>query len=102
MIPESFEKLAYSQFQIGFLKNGDAAYNLFRNSKNDVYQTIFNKMEVLTGTGLDCYQNVLNKPRYACIAYDMATNFLVARNFSEANARKFVISQDITFNLFVG
>lgn len=100
-LPKSFEELAFSEYQVGFVKYGDSAYNTLAASTDPVYVKLVNEMEIFTGVGLECLEKVV-KHKYACIAYDFALDYLSERNMSDFNKRKLVIAPARTYNVWLG
>jgi hypothetical protein len=91
-VPQRFDQLiAAKGYTIGFLRHGDSAYNAIKSSTDPIYSTLFKKMEVITGAGLECLDRVVqqanSKQKYACIAYAFSTVYIKARNLSDADIR---------------
>lgn len=101
-VPKTFEELAFSDFKVGFMKNGDSAYSTFSRSKDPVYVELVKRMEVMKGVNLECLEKVVNEQRYACIAYDFDVKYLQQKNFSDVNARKLKYSNARTYNVWLG
>ncbi|XP_021960591.1 glutamate receptor ionotropic, delta-1 [Folsomia candida] len=100
-LPLTFEQLVASDYEVGFLKHGDSAYNTLKASTDPVYVKLLNDMEIITGNGLECLERAVAK-KYACIAYALATIYLKARNLSDSEIRKLVFAPETTYNIFMG
>lgn len=101
-IPKTFSHLAFSKFEVGFMKDGDSAYNTISNGNDPVYVELLNKMEIIKGVNLECLDKVLKNPRYGCIAYDFDIKYLLQKNFTDGSARKLQISKARTYNIWMG
>ncbi len=91
-VPQTFDQLvARTDYSIGFLKHGDSAYSTIKASTDKTYSTLFKRMEVITGTGLECLDRVVkqanDKQKYACIAYILSTLYIKERNLSDSDIR---------------
>ncbi|OXA46521.1 Glutamate receptor ionotropic, delta-2 [Folsomia candida] len=100
-LPLTFEQLVASDYQVGFIKHGDSAYNTLKASTDKVYVTLVDEMEIITGNGLECLERAVAK-KYACIAYAFSTIYLKARNLSDSDIRKLVFAPESTYNIFMG
>ncbi len=100
-IPLTFEELVSSDYQVGFIKHGDSAYNTLKASTDPVYVTLVKRMEIITGNGLECLERAVAK-KYACIAYTVSTVYLKAKNLSDSDTRKLVFAPETTYNVFMG
>jgi len=100
-VPDSFEELVYSDYQIGFLKDGDAAYNTLAGSTDPVYIKLVEEMNVFTNYELACLRNVIHY-EYGCIAYDFALRHLRERNLSDSGIRKLRFAPATTYNIWIG
>jgi hypothetical protein len=100
-IPTDFDELAYSSYEVGFMKHGDSAYNTLVASTDPVYVKLVNEMEVIDGVGLECLEKVVRE-KYGCIAYDFSIRHLRERNLSESDIRKLVFAPAHTYNIFLG
>ncbi|OXA46604.1 hypothetical protein Fcan01_18887 [Folsomia candida] len=100
-LPLTFEQLVASDYQVGFIKHGDSAYNMLKASTDKVYVTLVKEMEIITGNGLECVERAVAK-KYACIAYAFSTIYLKARNLSDSDIRKLVFAPESTYCVFVG
>lgn len=102
IIPKTFDQLAFSQFEVGFMRSGDSAYNTFARSTDPVYVNLLRRMEVMKGSSLKCLKNAVNKENYACIGYNFDISYLHHRNFSNLEARKLKYSGARTYNVWSG
>lgn len=102
IVPKTFDELAFSKFEVGFMRNGDSAYNTFVRSTDPVYVSLTQRMEVMKGINLDCLKKVVNKEQYACIGYNFDIMYLHQRNFSDLEARKLKYSGARTYNVWLG
>lgn len=100
-LPLTFEELVSSDYQVGFIKHGDSAYNTLKASTDPVYVTLLQHMEIITGNGLECLERAVAK-KYACIAYAFSTVYLKARNLSDSDTRKLVFAPESTYNIYMG
>jgi hypothetical protein len=100
-IPLTFEELVSSDYQVGFVKHGDSAYNTLKASTDPVYVTLVKRMEIITGNGLECLERAVAK-KYACIAYTVSTVYLKAKSLSDSDTRKLVFAPETTYNVFMG
>ncbi len=100
-LPKTFEQLAFSDYQVGFMKHGDSAYNTLAASTDPVYVKLVAEMEIFAGVGLECLEKVV-KYKYGCIAYDFALVHLVERNLSDSDTRKLVFAPARTYNIWLG
>lgn len=97
-LPETFEALADSDFTVGFLREGDSALNFLKGSTHPVFVKLVAKMEVMSAqSGLDCLRRVIAKPKHSCIIYAPSPRYLIARNISDADARKLVLASETTY-----
>ncbi|XP_021966504.1 glutamate receptor ionotropic, delta-2 [Folsomia candida] len=83
-VPQTFEQLVASDYQVGFIKHGDSAYNTLKASTDKVYVKLLEGMEIITGNGLECLERAVAK-KYACIAFAFSTIYLKARNLSDSD-----------------
>lgn len=95
-IPTTFEQLVASDYTVGFIKHGDAAYNTLAASTDPVYVTLVKEMEIITGNGLECLERVVEK-KYACLAFAFSTIYLLYGNLSDADSRKLVYAPETTY-----
>lgn len=100
-LPKTFEELAFSDYQVGFMKHGDSAYNTLAASTDPVYVKLVAEMEIFRGFGLECLEKVV-KYKYGCIAYDFAMVHLQQRNLSDSDTRKLVFAPARTYNIWLG
>jgi hypothetical protein len=100
-LPITFEQLTSSDYEVGFVKHGDSAYNTLKASTDPVYFTLLQRMEIITGHGLDCLEHAVEK-KYACILYATASVYLKARNLSDSDIRKLVFAPESTYFIVLG
>jgi hypothetical protein len=100
-IPLTFEELIATDYQVGFVKHGDSALNTLKASTDPVYVKLVANMEIITGSGMDCFERAVAK-KYACIAYKTFTVYLKARNLSDSDTRKLVFAPDMTYFIVLG
>ncbi|OXA46381.1 hypothetical protein Fcan01_18893 [Folsomia candida] len=60
-LPQTFEQLMAWDYEVGFLKHGDSAYNTLKASTDKVYVKLLNEMEIITGNGLEYFRR--SRPR---------------------------------------
>lgn len=101
-VPETFNQLAFSDFNVGFMKNGDSAYSTFSKSKDAIYVELLNEMEIFKGVNIECLEKVVSHEKYGCIAYDFDVVYLIQKNFSDVKARKVKFSIARTYNVWLG
>lgn len=100
-LPRTFDELAFSDYEVGFMKHGDSAYNTLAASTDPVYVKLVAEMEIFAGVGLECLEKVV-KYKYGCIAYDFALVHLRERNLSDSDTRKLVFAPARTYNIWLG
>jgi hypothetical protein len=100
-LPETFENLVCSDYQVGFVKHGDSALNTLKASTDPVYVKLVANMEIITGSGMKCLERAVAK-KYACIAYKTSTVYLKARNLSDSDTRKLVFAPELTYFIVLG
>ncbi|XP_021959708.1 glutamate receptor ionotropic, delta-1 [Folsomia candida] len=100
-IPTTFEELVESDYTVGFIKHGDGAYNTMKASTDPVYVKLVKDMEIITGVGLECLENVVEK-KYACLAFTISTLYLLYGNLSDSDTRKLMYSPEKTYVVFLG
>lgn len=101
-IPQTFRDLVTSNYQYGFMKHGDSAYNSLKASNDIVYKTLLRNMQIITGMGLECLEKVVSHNHYACIGYDFAIRHLQHRNLSDEQTRQLTFAEARTYNIFLG
>ncbi|XP_035707968.1 glutamate receptor ionotropic, kainate 4-like [Folsomia candida] len=101
-LPQTYHDLAYSNFSIGFVKDGDSALDMFKGSKHHVYVKITKKMDIIPRDTLQCVERILSQTRYACIAYTNSMEYIKMKNFTSSEARKLIRARESTYDIFVG
>ncbi|CAL8130312.1 unnamed protein product [Orchesella dallaii] len=100
--PKTFEHLAFSDYEIGFMKIGDSAYNTLAASNDQVYRRLVGEMEIFKGVNLECVKKVVREENFACIGYDFALTHLRERNLSSEESRKLRFAPATTYNICMG
>jgi len=98
--PSTFKDLVESNYKIGFIRQGQAAYNTLASGDDPVYKVLIQKAKVFTGTGVDCIEMVMRKDDWACVAYDYAIQHAVAANLSQNDVNKLAFPSARTYNVF--
>lgn len=80
-LPQSFQELAASKFQIGLQFYGGAAYNYIKTSQTSSFTKIAERM-VLETDPIRCFTKSLETD-FSCIHYYGAAEFVKARNLSD-------------------
>jgi len=101
-VPETFEELAFSGYEVGYVRHGDSAYNTLAASTDPVYVKLVGEMTIFHGYGLECLEKVVKSNKYGCIAYDFSLVHLRERNFSDSDARKLRPAPVKTYNIWLG
>ncbi|CAL8111617.1 unnamed protein product [Orchesella dallaii] len=101
-VPETFDELAFSDYEVGYVRHGDSAYNTLAASTDPVYVKLVGEMTIFHGYGLECLEKVVKSNKYGCIAYDFSLVHVRERNMSDSDARKLRLAPVKTYNIWLG
>ncbi|CAL8110958.1 unnamed protein product [Orchesella dallaii] len=88
-LPQSFQELADSNFDIGLQFYGGAAYNHIKSSKTGALNKIGGRMTLETDP-IRCFTKALDK-KFTCIHYHGAAEFVRARNLSDRHGKSNIV-----------
>ncbi|XP_021953135.2 glutamate receptor ionotropic, delta-2 [Folsomia candida] len=101
-LPQTYRDLAYSNFTLGFVMEGDSALNTFKASRDHVYVKLIKKMEIIPLNALNCVERILKRAGYACISYTQSMEYVKTKNLSCSESRKLIRAKETTYSIFVG
>lgn len=88
-IPQSFQELASSKFEVGLQFYGGAAYNYIKTSTTATFMKISERMSLETDP-IQCFTKSMEKD-FSCIHYHGAAEFVRARNLSDRHGQANIV-----------
>lgn len=100
-LPQTYRDLAYSNFTLGFVMEGDSALNTFKASRDHVYVKLIKKMEIIPLNALNCVERILKRAGYACISYTQSMEYVKTKNLSCSESRKLIRAKETTYSVIL-